>query len=66
MQKSSRKILFFGNEKLATGIQTKANVFKGLIDSGYQIGAVIISQKLDKNSDELEVVKLARANNITS
>jgi methionyl-tRNA formyltransferase len=64
MQKSSRKILFFGNEKLATGIQTKASAFKGLIDSGYQIGALIISQKLDKNSYELEVVKLARANNI--
>jgi methionyl-tRNA formyltransferase len=64
MQKTSRKILFFGNEKLATGIQTKTHIFRGILDSGYQIGALIISQKLDKNSNELEVVKLAKANNI--
>ncbi len=64
MQKTSRKILFFGNEKLATGIQTKAHIFRGLIDSGYQIGVLIISQRIDKNSNELEVVKLAKANDI--
>lgn len=60
----SKKILFFGNEKLATAVSTKALIFNGLIESGYDIGALIISQRLDKHIDNLEVVKAARKHNI--
>ncbi|MEI9913664.1 MAG: methionyl-tRNA formyltransferase [Candidatus Saccharibacteria bacterium] len=60
----SKKILFFGNEKLATGVTTKSKTFRGLIDAGYEIKALIIAQKLDKNSDQLEIVKIAKQNNI--
>jgi methionyl-tRNA formyltransferase len=60
----SKPILFFGNEKLATGVSTKTPVFKGLIDSGYDLKALIISQKLGKNTDELEIVKVAKAHGI--
>ena len=33
----SKKILFFGNEKLATGISTEARVFNGLLEADYEI-----------------------------
>lgn len=61
----SNKILFFGNEKLATGVNTNAQVFNGLIEAGYQIEALIISQKLDKHADQLEVVRSAKDKAIT-
>lgn len=60
----SKPILFFGNEKLATGIKTEALIFKGLIDSGYEIKALIISQPIDDKVKELEVVKTAIKHNI--
>ncbi len=56
----SRKILFFGNEKLATGVATKAQIFTGLIEAGYDIPALIISQKLDKHAEQLEIVNIAK------
>ncbi len=60
----SKQILFFGNEKLATGVTTKAQIFNGLIEAGFEIKALIIAQKLDKYSDKLEIVKLAKQNRI--
>jgi methionyl-tRNA formyltransferase len=56
----SKKIIFFGNEKLATGVSTEALAFKSLINSGYNIAALIISQKSSKDTDKLEVVQLAK------
>lgn len=64
MKKTSKPILFFGNEKIATGISTKAQIFRGLIESGYDIKALIISQKLDRYTDQLEIVRLAKASSI--
>ena len=60
----SKKIIFFGNEKLATGISTKAEIFSGLIEANYQIQSLIISQKNSKAIEELEIVKLARKHHI--
>ena len=64
MTKTSKPILFFGNEKLATGVDTKAHIFQWLIEANYSIRALIISQKLDSKSDNLAVVKLAKENDI--
>lgn len=60
MKKMSNQVIFFGNEKLATGVDTQALAFKGLIDAGYRITALIISQKPSRDTDKLEVVRLAK------
>ena len=39
----SRKLVFFGNERLATGVSTTAPVLRGLTDAGYDIVAVVSS-----------------------
>lgn len=44
MTKTSPKIVFFGNERLATGVTTGAPVLQGLIQAGYDIAAVVVSQ----------------------
>lgn len=64
MTKTSKQIIFFGNEKLATGINTRALIFQWLIEANYDIKALIISQKLNSRTDDLAVVKLAKDNNI--
>lgn len=60
----SKQIVFFGNERLATGVTTQAHIFSSLVESGYQIKALIVSQKLDKDIEKLEVVKAARSHDI--
>lgn len=60
----SKKILFFGNERLATGVTTKAPVFRALIDSGYDIKALIISAPPGSNLYEEPIAKIAKQNNI--
>lgn len=41
-------IIFFGNEKLATGVTTKSTVRKALIDKGYSL------QEIDKGAKDLK------------
>lgn len=46
MKKTSKKILFFGNEKLATGVKSDFKVFRWLVeDSGHDAVGLILSQK---------------------
>lgn len=59
--KKSKKILLFGNERIATSTETKALIFEYLMKN-YAVVGLVISEKND--SEELEVVKLAKANNI--
>ncbi len=40
----SKKILFFGNERLATGVYSSVPTFQALLASGYDIPAVIVAQ----------------------
>ena len=61
------KILFFGNERLATGITTTAPLLRALIEADYEITSVIIAQKENsssRNTRELEIVQIAQAHNI--
>lgn len=63
----SRKILFFGNERIATGVNSKLPIFRYLLDSGYNIPALIVSQEnlsTSKSNKLPEIVKLAEENNI--
>lgn len=63
----SKKILFFGNERLATGVTTTAPALRALIDDGYDIPAVVVSQSDIGNSRrarQLEIAEVARQHDI--
>jgi len=67
MSATSKKLIFFGNERLATGVTTKAPLLKGLIDAGYQIAAVVTNQRAlaaSRQQRPLEIEQLARQNQI--
>jgi methionyl-tRNA formyltransferase len=64
----SKTILFFGNERLATGVTSSLPIFKSLLLTGYNIPAVIVSQAnlTSANKNEVaEIVEEAKLNNIT-
>lgn len=63
----SKTILFFGNERLATGVSTNTPVLRGLIDNGYKVAAVVIAQnEIDKSRQarHLEIADIAKKHNI--
>lgn len=64
------KLVFFGNERLATGVNTTAPTLQALISAGYQIQAVVVAQESGENSSKsrksrpLEIVNVAKYHNI--
>lgn len=64
MKKISKRIVFFGNEQLATGVTTDCQIFNGLIDAGYLIEALIISFNNPGELDNQNIVKIAKKHNI--
>ena len=61
------KILFFGNERLATGASTTAPVLQALIAAGYEITGVVVAQNessQSRNARELEIVQVAKHHDI--
>ena len=64
----SKTILFFGNERLATGVETQLPVIKALVSNGYNIGAIIISPQHSKTSSrnprKLEIADFAKKHKI--
>lgn len=61
------KILFFGNERLATGLSTTAPTLRALIAAGYDITGVVVAQKQigkSRNARDLEIVQVATAHDI--
>ena len=65
MTKSS-KLVFFGNERLATGVTTAAPTLQALIEAGYEIEAVFASHKepVSRQKRNLEIGPVAHAHNI--
>jgi hypothetical protein len=63
MQKS---VIFFGNERLASGCTTSLPVLTLLKETGINIDLIIVNQKgsRSRNSKELEIEKFAIENNI--
>lgn len=61
-----RPLVFFGNERIATGVSTDIPVLRGLIDAGYTIAAVVANHETAKsrNARDLEVAVVAREHNI--
>jgi methionyl-tRNA formyltransferase len=66
MKKMSKKIVFFGNERLATGVTTKNPVMKKLVDAGFVIDCLILNQDAynSRNLRTLEAEEFANLNNI--
>jgi len=68
MQSSGQKIklVFFGNERIATGVVTTAPTLQMLIDEGFDVCAVVVSEKgsNSRGAQELAVEKLANDNHI--
>lgn len=61
------RIVFFGNERLATGLSTDAPILQGLIAAGYEIAALVVAQKAtgaSRKARNLEIVDVAEAHGI--
>jgi methionyl-tRNA formyltransferase len=64
---SGRKLVFFGNERLVSGLDhTDTPVLRALIDAGYDVKAVVVNDSGTKSRKQkpLEVAELAKVNNI--
>lgn len=66
MKKTSRPIVFFGNERLATGANTTAPTLTRLIEEGYDVKAVVASNDFSASRKQriLEVAEVAQKHNI--
>jgi methionyl-tRNA formyltransferase len=63
----SKKLVFFGNERLATGLKsTDAPTLKKLIENGYEVAAVVssFSAGRSRNARKLEIAEVAEQHNI--
>ncbi len=60
------KLVFFGNERLATGVSTDVPTLRALIEAGYQISALVASHNegVSRNRRSLEIVDVAHAYHI--
>lgn len=61
------KVIFFGNERLVSGLEhTTAPILNGLITGGYDVVAVVShhGDSKSRNQRDLEVAELAHAHNI--
>lgn len=60
------RLVFFGNERLATGVTTDAPVLRSLVKAGYEISAVVAShtEGISRQRRGLEIVEVAHAYHI--
>jgi methionyl-tRNA formyltransferase len=66
MENKKQTLIFFGNERLATGVTTGAPTLQALIDAGYHVAAVVANfeQAKSRNGRELEIAKVAEKHGI--
>ena len=66
MKKISETIVFFGNERLATGVQTAAPTLQALVEAGYNIAAVVSNYETgqSRNARLLEIREVAEKHGI--
>jgi len=58
----SKKILFFGNERLATGVHSGVSTLQALLTSGYDVAAIVVAQaetSKSRSQRQLEVSVIA-------
>jgi methionyl-tRNA formyltransferase len=63
---SKPKLVFFGNERLATAVSTDAPTLRALIDAGYEVRAVVASHTdaVSRSQRRLEILDIAHAYHI--
>lgn len=66
MTKTSKKIVFFGNERLATGVRTSAPTLQALLAAGYDVAAVVSNfrPQQSRRPRPLEIETIAQQHNI--
>lgn len=66
MSKTSETIVFFGNERLATGVKTAAPILLALLEAGYNIAAVVSNYEAaqSRNARPLEIQMIAEQHGI--
>ncbi len=57
----NERLVFFGNERLATGVKSIAPVLQALAGAGYQIAAVVVSQNDPAQSRKARTLEIAAA-----
>src|SRR4051794_37336272 len=63
---SKPRLVFFGNERLATGVSSDAPTLRALVADGYQIAAVVAShtEAVSRSQRALEIIDVAHAYHI--
>lgn len=55
----NNRLVFFGNERLATGVTTTTPALQALVAAGYQIAAVVVSQSDPAQSRKARTLEIA-------
>lgn len=66
MTTKTTPLIFFGNERLATGVTTQTPTLRALIENGYNVVAVVSNYVAgqSRNARELEIAKIANKHGI--
>jgi methionyl-tRNA formyltransferase len=66
MTEPNSRLVFFGNERIATGVSTDCPTLRALIEAGYDIAAVVSSYEVaqSRQARALEIAEVAKAHNI--
>lgn len=67
MRSTSKTIVFFGNERLSTGVTSEVATLRSLISAGYRIAAVVVNNTDSMQSRKprpLEIAQIAAENRI--
>lgn len=66
MTNTSKTIVFFGNERLGTGVTTTNPVLKRLINDGYNVAAIVVNNEKSQSrkTRKLEVAEIAQEHHI--
>jgi methionyl-tRNA formyltransferase len=66
MKNPNKTLVFFGNERIATGVTTNTPILRELIEAGYTIAAIIVNQTEQESGRkrDLEVAALAEEHQI--
>lgn len=59
-------LVFFGNERIATGVTTTAPILRALLEAGYAVEAIIVNHEkaTSRKSRVLEIEEIATSHNI--
>lgn len=59
----SKRLIFFGNERIATGAATTVPVLETLVAAGYEVTAVVVAQNSSERSRQIRKLEVATVAN---